>query len=195
MALLSPPPRLPTKSGLSPLPLLPPHWFSTQCSHDSPFHSQRFPYLQEIHTQTLAENCRYPQQSRHILPTIPTSSISPMLQYFAEVIYTEPHNLRHHLHRPFPWQYNKIIFRCLCRIQPGFQRCEFSEIFTMLPALNEMSIKQFIYCHHDSPGLQLYVSTRWTGQMRLTDSQGAIHESWMARWSPRAPGFSSEQYA
>ena len=119
---------------------------------------------------------------------------SPILQYSADVIYTEPHNLPHHLQRPFPWQYNKMFWR-LCGIQPGFQRCEFSEISTMLPALNEISIKQFIYCHHHSPGLQPHLSTRWTGQMPLTDSQGVIHESWMARCSSRAPGFSSEQYA
>ena len=43
--------------------------------------------------------------------------------------------------------------------------------------------------------LQPHLSTRWTGQTRLTNSQGAIHESWMARCSPRAPGFSREQYA
>ena len=36
--------------------------------------------------------------------TISTSSNFPILQYSADVIYTEPHNLPHHLHRPFPWQ-------------------------------------------------------------------------------------------
>ena len=40
-----------------------------------------------------------------------------------------------------------------------------------------------------------HLSTRWTGQTRLANNQGAIHESWMVRRSPRAPGFSSEQYA
>ena len=65
----------------------------------------------------------------------------------------------------------------------------------MLPALIKKSIRQFIYCHHHSPGLQPHLSTRWTGQTRLTNSQGAIHESWMGRCSPRAPGFSREQYA
>ena len=65
VALLPP---SPTKSGLPPLPLLPPHWFSTKRFHDSPFHSQRFPYLQQIHTHALAENCTHLQQSPHILP-------------------------------------------------------------------------------------------------------------------------------
>ena len=67
LLLSSPPPPLPTKSGLPPLPLLPPHWFSTKRSHDSPFHSQRSPYLQQIHTQALAENHTHLQQSPHIL--------------------------------------------------------------------------------------------------------------------------------
>ena len=61
-------PRLPTRSGLPPLPLLPPHWFSTKCSHDSPFYSQKFPYPQQIHTQALAENRTHTQQSPHLLP-------------------------------------------------------------------------------------------------------------------------------
>ena len=65
----------------------------------------------------------------------------------------------------------------------------------MLSALIKKSIRQFIYCHHHSPGLQTHLSTRWTGQTHLTNSQGAIHESWMARCSPRALGFSREQYA
>ena len=43
--------------------------------------------------------------------------------------------------------------------------------------------------------LQPHLSTRWTRQTRLTNSQGAIQESWIARCSPRAPGFSREQYA
>ena len=36
-------------------------------------------------------------------------------------------------------------------------------------------------------------STRWTGQMCLTNSQAANHERWMVRCSPRASGFSREQ--
>ena len=66
---------------------------------------------------------------------------------------------------------------------------------TMLPALIKKLIRQFIYCHHHSPGLQPHLSTSWTGQRCLTNSQGPIHESWMARCSPHAPGFSREQYA
>ena len=112
----------------------------------------------------------------------------------ADVIYTEPHILPHHLHRPFPWQEDRIMFWRLCSIEPGLQRWELSEISTMLPALIKKSIRQFIYCHHHSPGLQPHLSTRWTGQTRLTNSQGAIHESWMTRCSPRAPAFSREQY-
>ena len=65
----------------------------------------------------------------------------------------------------------------------------------MLPALSRNINWQYIYCHYRSPGLQPHLSTRWTRQTRLTNSQGAIHESWMARCSPRAPGFSREQYA
>ena len=101
-----PPPPTPTKSGLPPLPLLPPHWFSIKCSHDSPLHSQRFLYFQQIHTQALEQRIApilnsHPTYSR---PTVPTSSISPILQYSVDVIYTETHNLSHHLHRPLPWQ-------------------------------------------------------------------------------------------
>ena len=88
-----------------------------------------------------------------------------------------------------------LIFWHLCGVEPGFQRQELGEISTMLPALLQKSIRQFVYCHHHRPGLQPHLSTRWTGQTRLTNSQGAIHESWMARCSPRAPGFSREQYA
>ena len=64
-----------------------------------------------------------------------------------------------------------------------------------LPALIKKSFRWFIYCHNHSLGLKPHLSTRWTGQTRLTNSQGGIHESWMGRWSPRAPGFSREQYA
>ena len=83
----------------------------------------------------------------------------------------------------------------LCGIEPWLQWWELGEISTMLPALIKMPIRQFIYCHHHSPGLQPHLSTRWTGQTRLTNSQGAIREGWIARCSPRAPGFSIEQYA
>ena len=61
-------PRLPTRSGLPPLALFPPHWFSTKCSHNRPFYSKRFPYLQQIHTQALAENHTHTLQSPHLLP-------------------------------------------------------------------------------------------------------------------------------
>ena len=61
-------PSPPSKLGLLSLPLLPPHWFSTKCSHGSQFHSYRgFPHLQQIHTQASAENRTHPQQSVHIL--------------------------------------------------------------------------------------------------------------------------------
>ena len=41
----------PTKSGLLSLSPLPPHWFSTKCSHGSPFHSPTgSPYLIDPHT-------------------------------------------------------------------------------------------------------------------------------------------------
>ena len=85
VALLSP--RLPTRSGLPPLALLPPHWFSTKCSHDSPFHSQRFPYLQQIHTQALAENRTHLQQSPHILP--------PHRSYILNLSHSAIFSLRH----------------------------------------------------------------------------------------------------
>ena len=88
-----------------------------------------------------------------------------------------------------------IILWRLCGMEPGLQRWQLGEISTMLPALIKKPIKQFIYCHNHSPGLQPHLSTRWTGQTRLTNSQGAIHESWMARCSPRAPAFSRKQYA
>ena len=34
-----------------------------------------------------------------------------------------------------------------------------------------------------SPGLQPHLSTKWTGQTRLTNSQGTNHKSWMVRCS------------
>ena len=43
--------------------------------------------------------------------------------------------------------------------------------------------------------LQPHLSTRWSGQTHLTNSHGAIHESWMVRCSPCTLGFSGEQYA
>ena len=67
LSVLSVPPP-PSKLGLLSLPLLPPHWFSTKCSHGSPFHPHRgSPHLKLIHTQALAENHIHPQQSVHIL--------------------------------------------------------------------------------------------------------------------------------
>ena len=36
-------------------------------------------------------------------------------------------------------------------------------------------------------------STRWTGQMLLTNGQVVNHKRWMVRCSPLAPGFSLEQ--
>ena len=88
----------------------------------------------------------------------------------------------------------KSYFWRLCRIEIGLRRWELNEISTMLLALIKKSIKQFFYCHHHSPGLQPHLSTSCTGQTHLTNSQGAIHESWMVVWSPRALGFSREQY-
>ena len=76
----------------------------------------------------------------------------------------------------------------------GFSR-ELTDITTKLPATTKIQIWQFIYCHQHSPGLQPHLSTRQTGQTRLTNSQGTIHESWMARCSLCAPGFSREEYA
>ena len=64
----------------------------------------------------------------------------------------------------------------------------------MVPALIKKSIRQFIYCHQHSPGLQPNLLTRWKGKTRLTNSEGAIHEKWLARCSPCAPGFGCEQY-
>ena len=61
----------------------------------------------------------------------------------------------------------------LCGIEPGLQRRELGEISTMLPALIKKPIKQFIDRHNHSPELQPYLSTRWTGQTRLTNSHGA----------------------
>ena len=66
-------PNLPTKSGLPPLPLLPGHWFATKCSHVSPFHSQRFSYLQQIHTQA------FEQRIALILNSLLTYSPPPFL--------------------------------------------------------------------------------------------------------------------
>ena len=61
-------PSPPSKLGLLYVPLLPPHWFSTKCSHGSLFHSHRgCPHLQQVDTQASAENCPHPQQSVHIL--------------------------------------------------------------------------------------------------------------------------------
>ena len=45
-----------------------------------------------------------------------------------------------------------------------------------------------------SPGLQPYLPTKWTGQTRLTNSQAATHENWLARCSPHTPGFNLEQF-
>ena len=88
-----------------------------------------------------------------------------------------------------------IIFWHLCGIEPGLPRWELSKMSTILPALIKKPIKQFIDFHNHSPGLQPHHSTRWTGQTRVTNSQGSIHKSWMARCSAHAPGFSRGQYA
>ena len=115
-------PRLPTKSGLPPLPLLPPHWFSTKCSHDSQFYSQRLPYLQQIHTQALAENRTHLKVSSHtptplvLHPqTLPfcniqlTSSIQNLI--ISPIICTA------HSHGS-----KTMIFWSLCGYEPGLQR-------------------------------------------------------------------------
>ena len=69
------------------------------------------------------------------------------------------------------------------------------ETSTMLPALLRGQLNSLFIAITTVQDLQPHLSTKWTGQTRLTNSQGAIHESWMARCSPRAPGFSREQYA
>ena len=61
----------------------------------------------------------------------------------------------------------------LCGMEPGLQQWQLNEISTMLQALIKKSIRQFFYSHHHSPGLHPYLSTRWTGQTRLTNSHGA----------------------
>ena len=49
-------PSPPTELGFLSLPLLPPpHWFSTECSHGSPFCSQ-VPRFRQIHTRALRKN-------------------------------------------------------------------------------------------------------------------------------------------
>ena len=53
-------------------------------------------------------------------------------------------------------------------MEPGLQWWVLGEISTILPALIKTPIKQFIYCHNHSPGLQSHLSTRWTGHTRLT---------------------------
>ena len=80
-------------------------------------------------------------------------------------------------------------------IESEFQLWEPGEISTMLPALIRWKLNSLFIAITTVQDLQPHLSTRWTGQTRLTNSQGAIHESWMARCSPRAPGFSREQYA
>ena len=40
--------------------------------------------------------------------TVSTTSVSSILQYSADIIYTEPHNLPHNLHRLFLWQEDRI---------------------------------------------------------------------------------------
>ena len=97
-------------SGLPPLPLLPPHWFSTKRSHDSLFHSQMFPYLQQIHTQALAKNRTHLQQSPHILP--PHRSNTLNLSHSA--IFSS-----HHLYRT-------SVFPIIC---PGHSRGSKTEKF------------------------------------------------------------------
>ena len=43
------------------------------------------------------------------------------------------------------------------------------------------------------PEIWSHLSTRWTGQTRLANSQAANHASWLVRYPPHAPGFSQEQ--
>ena len=56
-------------------------------------------------------------------------------------------------------------------------------------------IWKLIDSHYHSLGLLPYLSARLTGQMHLPNCQVANCESWMVRCSPRATGFSREQFA
>ena len=65
----------------------------------------------------------------------------------------------------------------------------------MPPNTAELQILQFIYSYYYSPGHHPYLSSRWTGHIRLTNSQAATHENWMVRYLARTPGFSCWQSA
>ena len=49
----------------------------------------------------------------------------------------------------------------------------------MPPNTAELQYLQFFYSHYYSPGHHPYFSSRWTGHIRLTNSQAATHENWM----------------
>ena len=61
-------------------------------------------------------------------------------------------------------------------------------------SISSHCIRHFSLLQH-APDFQPYLSTRWTGQTRLTNSQAAIHESWLVRYSPCASGLSREKSA
>ena len=61
-------------------------------------------------------------------------------------------------------------------------------------SLSSRCIRHFSLPQH-APDFQPYLYTRWTGQTRLTNSQAAVHESWLLRYSLCALGFSCEKSA
>ena len=56
-------------------------------------------------------------------------------------------------------------------------------------------LHKIFFCAPLRPDVQPNLSTRWTGQTRLTNNQAATHQSWPVWCSPHAPGFSCEQSA
>ena len=154
------------------------------------------PYLQQIHTVTGLANNHNPSSTICLQTPAPLLS-RPQFPPFCKSQLTWP---THNIVLPLP-----IVSTCQFRgnkreqiwllqgIERGLQCWDFDVITTMIPTTAGFQILQLIYPHYHRSGLYQHLSTRWTEQTRLTNSQATTHESWLVRCSSCTPGFSREQ--